>query len=150
MADHAHFDSLYRQKKNLVGRLRSVPLRPDTKRAAGAVSELRLLPRRPVADAWPPREPLEFAAERLISPWDAAISTDLREEMQVVLGQLTAREELVLRWRFGIGEVGPRTLAEISECSGMSPRQICLIESLALRRLRRPSHRGRLRSTERT
>ena len=45
-----------------------------------------------------------------IIPLDAAINTNLREATTKILSSLTAREERVLRMRFGIGMNSDHTL----------------------------------------
>ena len=50
-----------------------------------------------------------------IIPLDAAINTNLREATTKILSSLTAREERVLRMRFGIGMNSDHTLEEVGQ-----------------------------------
>ena len=79
-------------------------------------------------------------------PLDAAIRSDLRGAMTRVLGTLTAREERVLRMRFGIGARSESTLGEISKEFSVSRERIRQIEAKAIRKLKHPSRARVLRS----
>jgi len=74
-----------------------------------------------------------------ISPVDAALDVDLREQTESVLKTLTPREEKILKMRFGVGWAGEHTLAEIGQSLTVSRERIRQIESKALRRLQHPS-----------
>ena len=50
-----------------------------------------------------------------MQPLDAAIQSNLRETTTRVLASLTAREERVLRMRFGIGMNTDHTLEEVGQ-----------------------------------
>ena len=57
-------------------------------------------------------------------PVDAAMGADLREMFTRTLGNLTAREERVLRMRFGIGTKRDYTLEEVGEQFSMTRERI--------------------------
>ncbi len=71
-----------------------------------------------------------------ILPIDAAIQANLRETTTRVLASLTAREERVLRMRFGIGMNSDHTLEEVGQQFSVTRERIGQIEARALRRLR--------------
>ncbi len=73
-----------------------------------------------------------------ISPVEALIGTNLREQTGSVLRTLTPREELVLRMRFGVGEGSEHTLEEVGKSFNVTRERIRQIESKALRKLRQP------------
>ena len=81
-----------------------------------------------------------------VLPLDAAIQANLRETTTRVLASLTAREERVLRMRFGIGEKSDHTLEEVGQDFEVTRERIRQIEAKALRKLRHPSRSKRLRS----
>ncbi|MEG1557529.1 MAG: RNA polymerase sigma factor RpoD [Oscillospiraceae bacterium] len=78
-------------------------------------------------------------------PAEAAYHTLLREQLGDVLGTLTAREEKVLRLRFGLEDGRPRTLEEVGKEFNVTRERIRQIEAKALRKLRHPSRSKRLR-----
>jgi RNA polymerase primary sigma factor len=81
-----------------------------------------------------------------ISPIDASIQSDLRDATTRALAGLTAREERVIRMRFGIGMSADQTLAEVGLQFSVSRERIRQIEAKALRKLKHPSRSGILRS----
>jgi RNA polymerase primary sigma factor len=81
-----------------------------------------------------------------ILPIDAAIQSNLRETTTRVLASLTAREERVLRMRFGIGMNGDHTLEEVGLQFSVTRERIRQIEAKALRKLKHPSRSMVLRS----
>ncbi len=81
-----------------------------------------------------------------ILPIDAAIQADLRETTTQVLASLTAREERVLRMRFGIGMNTDHTLEEVGQQFSVTRERIRQIEARALRKLKHPSRSRILRS----
>jgi RNA polymerase primary sigma factor len=88
----------------------------------------------------------DFIEDRsAVSPMDAVIGTNLREQTSQVLKSLTPREELVLRMRFGVGEGSEHTLEEVGRSFNVTRERIRQIESKALRKLRHPSRAGRLK-----
>ena len=81
-----------------------------------------------------------------ILPSDAAIQANLRETTTRVLASLTAREERVLRMRFGIGMNTDHTLEEVGQQFSVTRERIRQIEAKALRKLKHPSRSRKLRS----
>ena len=79
-------------------------------------------------------------------PLDAAIHGNLRETTTRVLAELTAREERVLRMRFGIGMNTDHTLEEVGQQFSVTRERIRQIEAKALRKLKHPSRSRVLRS----
>ena len=81
-----------------------------------------------------------------ILPVDAAIHSNLKETTTRVLASLTAREERVLRMRFGIGMNTDHTLEEVGQQFSVTRERIRQIEAKALRKLKHPSRSRKLRS----
>jgi RNA polymerase primary sigma factor len=81
-----------------------------------------------------------------ILPIDAAIQSNLRETTTRTLALLTAREERVLRMRFGIGMNTDHTLEEVGQQFSVTRERIRQIEAKALRKLKHPSRSRILRS----
>ena len=81
-----------------------------------------------------------------VQPIDAAIHGNLRETTTRVLASLTAREERVLRMRFGIGMNTDHTLEEVGQQFSVTRERIRQIEAKALRKLKHPSRSRKLRS----
>jgi RNA polymerase primary sigma factor len=81
-----------------------------------------------------------------VLPLDAAILSNLRETTTRVLASVTAREERVLRMRFGIGMNKSHTLEEVGLKFSVTRERIRQIEAKALRKLRHPSRSRVLRS----
>ena len=81
-----------------------------------------------------------------VIPIDAAINANLRDATTRVLATLTAREERVLRMRFGIGMNTDHTLEEVGTQFTVTRERIRQIEAKALRKLKHPSRSRKLRS----
>ena len=79
-------------------------------------------------------------------PIESAIQANLRETTTRVLSSLTAREERVLRMRFGIGMNTDHTLEEVGQQFAVTRERIRQIEAKALRKLKHPSRSRVLRS----
>jgi len=84
--------------------------------------------------------------KKAVLPGDAIVSKNLVEQVQRVLSTLTAREERVLRMRFGIGEKYDHTLEEVGQDFSVTRERIRQIEAKSLRKLRHPSRSKRLKS----
>ena len=84
--------------------------------------------------------------EDAISPIDTAIAANLREATKEVLASLTAREERILRMRFGIGMNSDHTLQEVGQHFSVTRERIRQIEAKALRKLTHPHRSRKLRS----
>lgn len=83
--------------------------------------------------------------KKVINPSDAVSSLNLAEQTRKILGALTAREEKVLRMRFGIGEESDHTLEEVGQDFNVTRERIRQIEAKALRKLRHPSRSKKLK-----
>jgi RNA polymerase primary sigma factor len=82
----------------------------------------------------------------VVSPSDAAISLSLRETMASMLKKLTAREERIIRMRFGFDDGHQRTLEEVGQVFAVTRERIRQIEAKALRKLRHPSRSSHVRT----
>jgi RNA polymerase primary sigma factor len=72
-------------------------------------------------------------------PQDFSITESLKRCLSKVMGELTEREEQVLRMRYGI-EVGcDHTLEEVGQCFDVTRERIRQIEAQAIKKLRHPS-----------
>ena len=79
----------------------------------------------------------DFVEDKHIAkPLDQTIHANLRDKVKRVLATLPPREEAVLRFRFGIGEVRDYTLEELGERFSLTRERIRQIEQRALRKLR--------------
>jgi len=79
------------------------------------------------------------------SPARSAAYSMLRDQITTALGSLTAREEKVIRLRFGIDDGCPRTLEEVGEIFNITRERVRQIEAKALTKLRHPSRSGILK-----
>jgi len=77
-------------------------------------------------------------------PDDAIHGADLRDQIDDVLSSLTAREEKVIRMRYGIGEPTNYSLEEIGVRFALTRERIRQIEIKALRKLRHARRRAQL------
>jgi RNA polymerase primary sigma factor len=82
----------------------------------------------------------------VVSPSDAAISLSLKETMASLLKKLNAREERIIRLRFGFEDGNPRTLEEVGQVFAVTRERIRQIEAKALRKLRHPSRSNQVRT----
>jgi RNA polymerase primary sigma factor len=83
--------------------------------------------------------------KKVISPGDAVIQANLRDQVRGVLQSLTPREEKVLKMRFGIDERTDHTLEEVGQTFSVTRERIRQIEAKALRKLRHPSRSKKLK-----
>ncbi len=79
------------------------------------------------------------------APHDSAAYTLLKEQLEEVMGTLTAREAKVLKLRFGLEDGKARTLEEVGKEFQVTRERIRQIEAKALRKLRHPSRSKRLK-----
>ncbi len=84
---------------------------------------------------------------RVVSPSEAVINLNLREQTGEVLKTLSPREEKIIKMRFGLQEDGSEhTLEEVGQHFAVTRERIRQIEAKALRKLRHPSRSHRLRT----
>jgi len=81
-----------------------------------------------------------------VSPAEAAINTNLQERTAHVLRTLSAREEKIIRMRFGMEDGSERTLEEVGRSFDVTRERIRQIEAKALRKLRHPSRSRELKA----
>ena len=81
----------------------------------------------------------------VVSPSEAVINLNLKEQTDDVLKTLTPREERVIKMRFGVGEGSEHTLEEVGQSFAVTRERIRQIEAKALRKLRHPSRSRRLK-----
>ena len=87
-----------------------------------------------------------IADEDAVSPLEMTIQTNLTMEIREVLASLTPREAKILKMRFGIEERKDYTLEEVGQEFGITRERIRQIENKALRRLKHPKRKWKLRS----
>jgi RNA polymerase primary sigma factor len=73
--------------------------------------------------------------ERLKSPEDELLETDVLAHVRTMMENMDAREATVLRMRFGLDNTEPHTLKEIGEQLGLTRERVRQIETEALRKL---------------
>ncbi|MBV8072681.1 MAG: RNA polymerase sigma factor RpoD [Acidobacteriaceae bacterium] len=83
---------------------------------------------------------------RMISPSEAVINLNLREQTAEVLKTLSPREEKIVKMRFGLQDGSEHTLEEVGQNFAVTRERIRQIEAKALRKLRHPSRSHRLRN----
>ncbi len=89
----------------------------------------------------------DFLIDRgVVSPSEAVINLNLREQTAQVLKTLTPREEKIVRMRFGLEDGSEHTLEEVGQNFAVTRERIRQIEAKALRKLRHPSRSYRLRA----
>ncbi len=82
----------------------------------------------------------------VVSPAEAVINVNLKEVTAHVLHTLSAREETVVKMRFGLEDGLEHTLEEVGLEFAVTRERIRQIEAKALRKLRHPSRSRKLRS----
>jgi len=88
----------------------------------------------------------DFLEDRsVVSPAEAVINANLKEQTEHVLHTLSAREERIIKMRFGMEDGSEHTLEEVGRSFAVTRERIRQIEAKALRKLRHPSRSGRLR-----
>src|ERR1700761_8819487 len=83
---------------------------------------------------------------RMVSPSDAVINLNLREQTAEILKTLSPREEKIVKMRFGLQDGSEHTLEEVGQHFAVTRERIRQIEAKALRKLRHPSRSHRLRN----
>ena len=89
----------------------------------------------------------DFIEDRnIVSPSEAVINLNLKEQTDTVLKSLTPREEKVIKMRFGVGDGSEHTLEEVGQNFAVTRERIRQIEAKALRKLRHPSRSRKLKA----
>ena len=83
--------------------------------------------------------------EKSISPFKLLENSEASDRIEQVLSSLTAREEKIIRMRFGIGEGSEHTLEEVGKFFNLTRERIRQIEIKALKKLRHPARSKVLR-----
>ncbi len=78
-------------------------------------------------------------------PLERTVDRELREKVEATLKVLSAREEEIVRLRFGIGREMPYTLEEIGRVMGLSRERVRQIEATALKKIQQAEEQGSLR-----
>jgi RNA polymerase primary sigma factor len=76
---------------------------------------------------------------------DQVVDSALSTELEKVLSTLTAREERVIRLRFGIGGEQEHTFDQVGEILDLTRERVRQIENEAMRKMRQPSRSKRLK-----
>ncbi len=89
----------------------------------------------------------DFIEDRaIVSPAEAVINVNLKEQTAQVLRSLTQREERVIKMRFGLEDGSEHTLEEVGQSFQVTRERIRQIEAKALRKLRHPSRSRKLKA----
>ena len=89
----------------------------------------------------------DFIEDRaVVSPAEAVINVNLKDQTAQVLRTLTPREEKVIKMRFGLEDGSEHTLEEVGQTFAVTRERIRQIEAKALRKLRHPSRSRKLRA----
>jgi len=89
----------------------------------------------------------DFIEDRaVVSPAEAVINVNLKDQTSQILRTLTPREEKVIKMRFGLEDGSEHTLEEVGQSFAVTRERIRQIEAKALRKLRHPSRSRKLRA----
>src|SRR5712672_3770100 len=89
----------------------------------------------------------DFIEDRaVVSPAEAVINVNLKDQTGQVLRTLTPREEKVIKMRFGLEDGSEHTLEEVGQSFAVTRERIRQIEAKALRKLRHPSRSRKLKA----
>ena len=80
-----------------------------------------------------------------VSPSDAVINLNLKEQTASLLKTLTPREEKIIKMRFGLEDGSEHTLEEVGQTFALTRERIRQIEAKALRKLRNRVRARKLR-----
>ena len=83
---------------------------------------------------------------RVVSPSEAVINLNLREQTAEVLKTLSPREEKIVKMRFGLQDGSEHTLEEVGQHFAVTRERLRQIQAKALRKLRHPSRSHRLKA----
>ena len=88
----------------------------------------------------------DFLEDRAaVSPVEAVIAVNLKEQTAQLLRTLSAREERIIKMRFGLEDGSEHTLEEVGQNLQVTRERIRQIEAKALRKLRHPSRSRKLK-----
>jgi RNA polymerase primary sigma factor len=149
-------NKLVRTQRQLQQELRREPTTEELARrmelSASKVRKVMRIAQEPISLETPVGEEEEshlgdFIVDRQgISPSEAVINLNLREQTAEVLKTLSPREEKIVKMRFGLQDGGEHTLEEVGQHFAVTRERIRQIEAKALRKLRHPSRSHRLRA----
>ena len=89
----------------------------------------------------------DFIEDRdVVSPAQAGINGNLKDQTAAVLETLTTQEEQIIRMRFGIGEDCEHTLEEVGQKLSVTRERIRQIQVQAIRKLQQSPCSGKLRA----
>ena len=147
LPSHVH-DRLQRSQRvraELTGKLGRDPspaeLAPELGTDAGALEALDLLSREAISlessVAGTEKRLEDFVADPTSSAPDNGLDGErMRSGVGYLIGVLTAREQLILRLRYGLGSEEEHTLEQIGQYLGLSRERVRQLEARALKRLR--------------
>ena len=149
-------NKLVRTQRQLQQELRRDPTTEELARrmelTVGKVRKVLRIAQEPVSLETPVGEEDEshlgdFIVDRQgVSPSEAVINLNLREQTAEVLKTLSPREEKIVKMRFGLQDGSEHTLEEVGQHFAVTRERIRQIEAKALRKLRHPSRSHRLRA----
>ena len=83
--------------------------------------------------------------EKTESPESNLFRTLLRKDLDEIMSELSERERMVIKLRFGLVDDRPRTLEEVGKVYDVTRERIRQIEAKALKKLRHPSRLKKLK-----
>ena len=117
----------------------------DQVRKAKKVAQLPVSFETPVGDDEEARLADFIEDKGVVSPSDAAILMNMKEQLDNALKTLTPREEKIIRMRFGMEDGSEHTLEEVGQTFSVTRERIRQIEAKALRKLRHSSRSNKFR-----
>ena len=149
-------DKLMRSTRQLVGELGREPTSEEIAMRMyipiDRVRELLKITQQPISIETPIGEEGDsqlgdlIEDKAVISPSDAVINLNLKEQTASVLKALTPREEKIIKMRFGMEDGSQHTLEEVGQTFFLTRERIRQIEAKALRKLRDPARSRKLRA----
>jgi len=149
-------DKLMRSTRQLVGELGREPTSEEIAMRMyipiDRVRELLKIAQQPISLQTPIGEEEDsqrgdvIEDKAVISPSDAVINLNLKEQTASVLKALTPREEKIIKMRFGMEDGSQHTLEEVGQTFALTRERIRQIEAKALRKLRDPARSRKLRA----
>ncbi len=115
----------------------------DTVRKTKKIAQLPMSFETPIGEAGESHLGDFIEDKAVLSPSDAAIDLNLKDQIASILRTLTPREERIIRMRFGLDDGSQRTLEEVGQVFAVTRERIRQIEAKALRKLRHPSRSSR-------